>query len=249
MAEKEVYSEQEVTEIIQHAVAIQEEGLAKGELYKSGVTRSELERIAAEVGVSPEALAKALQRTDPDATPKSIIRFRESFRRVVNGELDPNDFDLVVQSTHPMHQSRRHNSVQQIGRTLNVQSWTGAGSANVTVASRDGRTNIDVTSSPILPIMMSFYPSFITAAVMGPVISIQNPIVGAVSAIALLAGGAFGTLKLLAKNHFRSRELADKLTDAVEQHVKGSLRENLATSSAEVKNAEVQPKINVSSPE
>src|SRR5579859_3641216 len=99
MAEPQpVFSEKEVSEIMQRAAELQEKEQAG---YARGVTRDELVRIAEELGVSPEVLTRAIdEQTERKARrPWQFVREEE---RVVDGEIDPNDFDLILESLRPM---------------------------------------------------------------------------------------------------------------------------------------------------
>ena len=58
MPDERVFSEQEVSQILRRAVQISEEDSSQA--YVPGITQSELERIAAEVGVDAEALSRAI---------------------------------------------------------------------------------------------------------------------------------------------------------------------------------------------
>ena len=95
MAHERVFSEQEVGQIIRRAVEITEEGSAQA--YTPGVTRSELEKIATEVGVSSEALERAIEEARQHTGKRWPLRLTEEFERVVDGELDPSEFDLLTE--------------------------------------------------------------------------------------------------------------------------------------------------------
>ncbi|MFX9058321.1 hypothetical protein ABTN75_21235, partial [Acinetobacter baumannii] len=56
-----VYSEQEASEIVKRAAELAEAKAAN--TYKSGITKAELERIAAEMGVPLEALDQAIRES------------------------------------------------------------------------------------------------------------------------------------------------------------------------------------------
>jgi hypothetical protein len=66
--------------------------------------------------------------------------------RVVEGELDPADFDLFLQEVRG-HRARNDHS-KQIGRTLETRAWSGSGWAQVEVTSRNARTRLKVKAIP-----------------------------------------------------------------------------------------------------
>ncbi len=218
MGSKNVFSEQEVAEILRNAIAIEEQGLVD-HAYKPGVTLEELQRVADEIGVSPKALEMALNlEGSPAAQKKRVLTFKESFERVVQGELDPRDFDVILSHLKLM-QTNQSSGVTQVGRTLTAQSWTGAGQANVKVSARHGRTKIEVTSSPLVAIMGALYPATLVGIATGVGVGSANPIAGILTALAFIGSGAWGCRALLNANHRRSAELADKLQESVEEHL------------------------------
>ncbi len=218
MGNRKYFSEQEVTRIIKRAVEVQQNELATKSEYTPGVSLEELERIAGEIGVSPEALARAVAEGGEGKPKRSMIRFRESYERVVSGELDPMDFDVVTSACKPMG-TNQSTGAQQVGRNLKIKSWTGVGEAVVDVSSRKGRTKIEVTSSPVVPIMASLYPCTFAAIFAGIGVGTINPLAGVATSMAVLGLGAWGTLKMLSANHRRAKELADKIAAAVDEHI------------------------------
>lgn len=231
MAERDVFSEQEVTEIIRRAIAIQDEE-QKSVAYVPGVTRSELERIAKEIGVDPSALSQAISERGAVKDSGSWLRLVESFERVLDGELDPNDFDIVADNVRPLHSNSPsgRTSVSQVGRSLSVSAWTGAGSAQINVSSRNGRTKIEAKSSPLFPLLMTCYPALIGGISTAAIIGEHNPILGGIISLAVITIGALSGLKLSALNSRKTEQLTNHLAEAVREHLQESdrVRQNLA---------------------
>jgi len=211
-----VFSEQEVAALMKRAVELQEANLHAQKDYRPGVTRDELVRAAREIGVDPSFLEQALrEKLQGKASTGSPLLQEE--QRVVEGEIDPNDFDLVLKAIRPMS-SRRH-PVTQVGRTLLARSFSGSGIARVEVTSRGGRTRINVKPFPVFEVIASFYPAFIVSMITGSNLSQGSP--GIATAV---AGGVFALAALVCRSWLgRSRQaairLADRIQDAVSDQV------------------------------
>ncbi len=236
MNEREVFSEQEVTAIIQRAIAIQESGQTSGSDFTPGVTMDELSRIANEIGVSPIALQRALEESKKGRSKSAWPGFQATFERVLEGELNPNDFDVVTSNVSLLN-TRNQQGVTQVGRTLTLHAWTGAGDAKVVISSRNARTKVSVTSGALLPIMMCAHPALITGIVTGGIVGGHgSPLVGVAIALGAAVLGILGSIKLLAANHRKSEDLADKVAKIVDDHLResSSLTKNLAKATAPV---------------
>jgi hypothetical protein len=214
MTSNRVFSEQEATKIIQRAVELSEESATPK--YKAGVTREELERIASEVGVTADALARAISEAGQSVPAKSPLGLSQEFERVVEGELDPDQYDLVIEGLKPIGNAR-HPSVAQVGRTLSMSAWTGIGHAKVDLTSRNGRTRVKVRSNAFVQFMMTLYPALLAGfAAAGAFGERGMGWVGAgVAAVALAIGSTlFGILTK--KGHEKAELLADDLRTRIE---------------------------------
>jgi hypothetical protein len=209
-----VFSEQEVGEIVQRAAELQERSPERGLSYTPGVTREQLERVAAEVGVEPEFLEQAIrERLEPPRGRWHLLREEE---RVVTGELDPRDFDVLLAEVSAGH--RRH--ATQIGRTLRTQVWTGSGFARLEVTSRNDRTRIRLRPFPVLQFLGTFYPTFFASTAGGAALSHAGHGLAAalMAAGAVVAGGlGFGTW--LRHSNRAMHRLGDKLQRRVAEQV------------------------------
>ncbi len=203
---KPVFSEREASEIILRASKLQEEEQIA---YTPGVTREELVRMAAELGVDPNVLERAITEQDQrrEKRPFSLIREEE---RVVEGEIDPGDFDLVLEQMKT-RRSRRHPAVQ-IGKTLRAQAVSGGSLQNVEVTSRKGRTRISVKHFPFLPLFATLYPAFIGSLMAGgPLIGHGQPALAGALATGLFGAALVAMRTWLARGNQGTTELADKL--------------------------------------
>lgn len=222
MPENEIYSEQQVAAIMRRAAELQEQKVDSG--YVPGVTKAELDKLAQEIGIDPAFLELALEETKNSTNTKSSFGWSEEYERVVDFELQPEDFDVLLSQLKPMKSSQ---PLSQVGRTLQGKIWTGSSVAHITVTSRNGRTKIKVKSWPFLAIMTTLYPAFIlTLTSVGVIASGLAPLLWA-GLVALLWTIAFVAFRLLlGKGNSDSRKLADKLQAAVLEEA-GGVRTNL----------------------
>lgn len=213
MPEQRIFSEQEVTEIIRRAVEIADQE-ATGP-YTPGVTQTELERIAAEVGVPVEALQRAIAEAGSEPGKPGLFHLTEEFERVVEGEIEPDQFDLVAEGIKTVG-NRFQPSVSQIGRKLTMNAWTGIGQANVDITSRNGRTTLKVKSNSWLQALMTLHPGLmatvITVAAMAE--HGQGLLASGIGlGIMALSTAAFGWLSKF--GHRKAKEMTDSLRDRI----------------------------------
>ncbi len=217
MANEPVFSEQEASKIIQRAVELSEQ--ENTEVYKPGVTRGELERIAKEVGVPTAALARAIAEAARTHPGKQPFRLTEEFERVVEGELDPSQYDLVIEGLKPMAKAGQP-LASQVGRTLSMTTWTGVGQAKVDLTSRNGRTKVKVRSNALLQALMTLHPAFITSIIaMGALTERGMAGLGAGIAIAAMSVGATLFSILTRSGHQKAEILADQLKDKIQETI------------------------------
>jgi hypothetical protein len=211
--EKGVFSEQELGEIVKRAAELQEQSSERALRYTPGVTRQQLERVAQEVGVEPEFLRRALEerREGSPGRPSGLLRDEE---RVLAGEVDPADFDLILARVRARRS--RHHSATQIGRTLRAQVRTGSGLANLEVTSRNGRTRLRVKSFPALETLGTVYPAFM-ATLMGavPLAAHGHGVAAALVGAGSAAAAALGFRFWIGRSNRAVTRLADKLAAGV----------------------------------
>ncbi len=226
--ERRIFSEQEVGAVMRRAVEMQEHAQDAGS-YTPGVTQEELKRIGAEVGVDPKYLDLAIREAMAPESRKGPLNLTEQFQRVVEGELSPDDFDIVLEE---LKQFGRRHPITQVGRTLQGKVWTGCSLANLQMTSRNGRTKVDVRSNAIFPFLMTFYPAFLVAlAGVGALSAAGLAWAGILGAIGLFTAATFGFRALLRKGHAAARALADRLERKISEAT-SPLRANLAASIA-----------------
>lgn len=214
MADRRVFSEQEVTQIIRRAVEIAEEQPAAS--YTPGITEEELRKIAAEVGIQPNALAQAIEELGTKSPSRRGFQFIQEVERVVLGELDPSHFDLVTEGVKPLVNTGQP-AVAQVGRKLEMSAWAGTGQARISVVSRNGRTQIKVRSNTLFQALMTLHPAFM-GSLFVVAASAKSGLgwLGAGIALGIMALGTALFVALSKIGHRRAEELADSLRDRVE---------------------------------
>lgn len=210
-----VFSEQQVQEILKRAVQLHED--SQSTTYTAGITLEELNRIAEELGVSPTYLEQAIRESKVPEV-KAKISLVKEFEEVVDGEIDPDNFDVLTPLFRTVHSQ---NAPRQVGRSLQAQSWSGIGYASVDVTSRNGRTKIRARSLPLGPFLLGAYPAFIAAIVTTAALG-KSGMAGTYAPFiwggALLAGGA-AFRALLTKSQQGVANLVKKIKETVIENV------------------------------
>jgi len=234
-ADKRVFSEQETSQILQKAAKLQESS-SEG-TYTPGVTREELERIAVEAGIDPKYVGKALLDLEEEPK-KSWLNLSESYERVIEGEVDPNDFDEIFKDLKP---ANNRMSAQQIGRTVTMQTFYDRAMCNIEISSRQGRTRVRVKSVPFVAYFLSLHPALLIGIIAGGIVGGHvNALIGLMIFVFSMILGISGFAGLVKKGHRSARKLVDVLEKRVEEYT-DQVRANLvATSPAEVPASEQQ---------
>lgn len=216
---KRIFSEQEASEILQKAAKMQEER-GHGPSYTPGITLEELERIAAEAGIDPAVLQAALA---PDKESKEKTKWPIELERVLQGELDPSEFDVILEAIGPAH---RRQGLTQVGRTVSGTIWTGMGHSTISVNSRNGRTRLSLKANPFFSFFMVIYPLFITSILLSAALSENRApgwVIPLIWVLALIAGTFLIPLSL--KGH---KKAAQKKMDDLEEKISQELADKLA---------------------
>ncbi len=241
MSKHKIFSEQEASEILQKAVKLQEAGPDKGDGYKPGITYDELKKIAEEAGLDPQYLDQAIEVPTAAEVEKGPFHLSEKIERVIDGELDPNNFDVLLDQLRP---TRAGIPVGiQVGRALTATTWTGISQARIEVSSRKGRTRLRVNSNSLMAYFMGLHmPLIIGIVTMAGMAESGRGTLGALLGGGLILAG-MGAFKWLAnKGHKAARKVADKLQARIEEELAAQepapeLRENLADQEDETVNA------------
>lgn len=236
MAGKRIFSEQEASEIIQKAVRMQE--TSGTEQYTPGITAEELRKIAQEAGISAEFLEKAIAGIDTEE--KSTLgpfSLTEEFERVVEGEMNPEDYDKILNLVKPSHQR----GISQVGRTLTGIGTTGPHMVHINVESRKGRTKVKVKYSPVFAYLIGLHGPLIGSIIaLASTAEHGNVWLGASIAAGLMVIGSGAFNWLVKSGRKAAKKLTGKIVEAIEEEV-DPLRSNL--SSATTTNAEEPEKL------
>lgn len=209
--------------------------------YTPGITEEELAKIAAEVGVPPDALRRAIREAGDQSEKKGPFHLTEEFERVVEGELDPSQFDILTEGIKPLAKSGQMH-MAQVGRMLTMSAWTGLGQAKVDVTSRNGRTRLKVRSNSIFQFLMTLYPSLMISAVtLAGTAEHGMGWLGAAIGTGLVGIGGFLFAKLTMLGHRKAERLADDLRSRIAEtleYEKAKLAETTTLQGEEQKNLE-----------
>lgn len=228
MSKKRVFSEQEATEIMQRAVRLQESSQSGGG-YTPGVTLEELKRIAEEAGIDVQYLDKAVIGIDiEEKSTTGIFNLTEEFERVVEGEMDPEDFDKIL---HLVRRGGKGGMVQ-VGRTLTGQGNVGVHVVQINIESRKGRTRVKVKYIPLTAYFIGLHgPIIFSVIALGGLIEGGQPWLGAAVAAGLLGVGGTVFKWLVRTGREAAKKLTGQIVEVIEEEV-DPLRQNLVDSSA-----------------
>ena len=238
MSERRVFSEQEAADLVLRAAKMQEES-HESSSYTPGIDLDQLKRLAADVGVDEKFLLAAMS-----ATPESKDVHRrfmglpifDEYERVVEGELDPEDFDIVtdLMGSAPGRlkfsgNANRTFMTTQVGRTLEGYVRSGSAYGPLKMTSRNGRTRIKARRTMFVPFMAGLYPAIILSIVTMAMAS-ENSISVAVAAtvvmlLAIMGSVTFGVLAMQGERKMKQivDEMAERVADATGEQVRDNL--------------------------
>ncbi len=247
MDERRLFSEQEATKLIVEAAKMQESGPESAE-YTPGVDFGELKRMAADLGVKEEYLVRAVSRlgtgSDGKDVRKTFMGFPLSmeFERVIEGELPPENFDIVTQEVGEVAYSNiGQQAISQVGRGLSVKFMQGLVTGAIGVQSRGGRTRLTCTAKSelgatfaILGALIGFVPVLAGASTSGPTALVAWLLF---SALWVYLFGAF-TGRSYDRAHERVERIAKQIADE-----NSSLRSSLAAGGPVAAEAEASEEV------
>lgn len=170
---------------------------------------------------------------------KRRVQLEQVNERVVEGEIEPENFDLVIKEIKAVQRQNRGGNqagLQQIGRRIfgNVMCGPAIGKLNIT--SRNGRTRIEVRTGAFMPLFIPLYPAFMLSAfAIGIGATEGAPIAGLVIALLLSGGATFLARHLLRRGHEAGERLADDLCEKAQDAV-------------DIQNSELQKRLAQSTP-
>jgi len=232
-----VYSEKEAAEIVKLAVELQESHTEHAGDYTPGITLDELKRVAAEVGISENFLEEALKRKGRSPGTSAADPFNGTFERVIDGELRPEDFDLLLDEFKPIPNTP---GPSQIGRTLTGKASMGAGQAEVKITARNGRTRIKISYVRSLGCVLLFPAAFLGFMMIIITTKLGVPWLGLILLFALCLGAVKGVRP--ANHHVDSQaeQLGERLAGKIEAAIEASSNPSLPPIIAEGESQNLQ---------
>lgn len=202
-----VFSEKEVSDILQKAVRLQEEG--GGSEYTPGVTYDELVRIAVEAGIDKDCLLKAIESPAEPGPKQSLFNLIEEQDKVLDGELDVEGLGELMDQVRELVKLQR---AQTFGKSIEAQAWRGGICGTLKVSSKRGRTRISFRQIPFvayftglhLPLILSI-PTAITLGVTG------HALAAVLVPLAMLAAGGSVFYLVAQAGKRKARELFTKI--------------------------------------
>lgn len=241
MDERKIYSEQEAADLIVAAAKLQESDGDTGR-YSAGVSWSELQKMANDVGVDPEYLRKALAvQAGAPVTKKGKPReflgmpLSEEFERVVDAELPPDNFDVIAgEFYNPGYGGSGggygYGGPSIIGRMMKGQFYEGLLYGTLEVSSRHGRTRIKARTSNAVATWAIWFPLVFMGMIVGLAVTSKKvpemmPLAWAIwGGAAAASWAALGIV--LKRGRERVIEKMDRMVAAVEDEA-SILRDNL----------------------
>lgn len=224
MDNNRIFSEQEAAEIMQRAVRLQEQSHQSVD-YTPGITVQELRKIALEAGIDASYIEKAIAGID--SVEKSNVgpfNLTEEFVRVVEGEINPDDFDKILL----LFSHSNKNQLKQIGRSLTGHATTGSHFMGLSVESRNGRTKICAKYMPIFAYLIGLHGPLIASAILlATQIGAGRPWLGVGLAAGLLGIGAFVFRSLVYAGRKAVKIMTSRIAEVVEAE-SSTVRENLS---------------------
>lgn len=217
--EKRYFTEKEAARFVQLAAKLQEHAAEKGAEYSPGVSLDELRRVAAEAGIDPKFLDEAIasqSRTTEKRVPWSVVE------KVVDGALDPNDYDVVREA---LGHGMRRSALRQVGRSLEGRTLEGGVAHDVRVTSRGGRTRVSVKPSLFPTFIFTIYPAVMLAFIGSAIASDAG--FGAAWALGAVVGilGVVMFAWLAARAQGTAEGIADRVCRAAVDAVQGEQAE------------------------
>lgn len=220
--EKRVFSEKEAAEILQSAAKIQEE--SSGTPYSPGVSLDELKRIAVEAGIDVAVLDKAIHSHQEVPEQKGLFPLLREHERVVDGELEPDNFDIVYEVLkRPTNQF-----IQQVGRTMQIRSMAAGSQVVISIACRNDRTKINVRPTIFVPFMTILYPALLLSFIAMVNLSVHGHVLWGLLAMLGVLGISVPLFLWRTKAvDANSKKLANDLADVIQQENE-SMRQRLS---------------------
>lgn len=239
MENERTYSEQQVKDILMKAVDLQQQGVIEGTSDPSGLTRDQLAKMAAELGIDSKYVDAAIDQSrvtqkEDKGTWLFGIPITHTHEAVVEGELDPERFDVVVPELGTPSLNPHLSGSSQVGRSLNAKVSKGLAFGPLSVVSRDGKTKISGKHMAFVGFMTSMYPALIFSLIFGLKVAQAGNLIGAFALVLTLLTVGTGIFTWMARKADQAmKEVVKRVAGVVADETKAQgVRENLARSTS-----------------
>jgi hypothetical protein len=153
------YSEEQVSEIIRRAAEISSNGVDSSLARGSGISESELKRIASEIGLEASAVDTAMRETGSVVSQDTggALSYERSFERRIQGYVGEEAHATLVEHFVPEWDPFR--GTTKIGSMVSYKSSVGTNTCHVSITQKSGRTTLKVTSNAWVSMMATFLPA------------------------------------------------------------------------------------------
>lgn len=154
------FSEEQVSEIIRRAAEISSTGIDPALSRGSGVSESELKRIASEIGLDAEAVDAAMRETGTVVSNDTggDLSWDRSYERRIGGEVSAEQAHATLVE-HFVPEWDPFRGTTKIGSLVTYKSSVGINTCHVSIARKSGRTILKVTSNAWVSMMATFLPA------------------------------------------------------------------------------------------
>lgn len=235
MEHQRTYSEQQVKDILMKAVDLQQQGALAGTADANGLSRDQLVKMATELGIDPKYVDAAIDQVRVSQGQDKGVRFlgiplSHTHEAVVDGELDPERFDVVMPELGTPNMNSNFSGSSQVGRSLTARVSKGFAFGPITVVSRDGKTKVTGKHSAFVGFMAGMYPAIILSFVLGAGMIAKGHLVGGLVAILGILGTGLGLFTLMARKADQAmKEVVSRVAAVVADETRAQdVRDNLA---------------------
>lgn len=217
MAGKDNFSESEVSEILLRAAEFQDTPS-----HANGFSRDDLVKMAAEMGLSREAVEAAIyrQRSDARVNPGRVffgVPIGYEVEYTLPGEVPIERYDMISQILGTRHSK---NGIRQIGTTLTGAYHKGLNYGTFTLTPQNGETTVKFRYVPLLPYFLTLHWILIGTLIVGILLMANgglSPIEGILGMVTSLAIGWTAFASLARSGAKKTRQLAEEIAQRLQR--------------------------------
>ena len=196
ISSRQVFSEQEVAEIIQAAFEHQAGSKAKIDGARHGLVEEDIRKVAGELGISEDALNAALAKSRAGASDSgSLDSTKRILERSVDEELEEEDFNAVYDAFPP--NAAAGGAPVKLGGVQTYHSAVGMAVCQVSVRAREGKSVLKVDTTTAGAWALAGFGWFLgtLAIIVATALTRQNALL--LLLLGLYGGGYFGVKSLI----------------------------------------------------